>query len=82
MSLSYDLLIECVEIQIQTSGEYQRAEKDIAAQESMSEWAYWLLMLSTVSILITGGMGVFIWQTLIATRDMATDQRLIGGHPK
>lgn len=62
-------LSDCVNRQITTSGEYQRAEQDKAAQEKMALWALWLLILTAVTSGVSVVAVVFVAQTLKATRD-------------
>jgi hypothetical protein len=68
-SIDSAALAQCIERQIKTSGEYQRAEQDIYAQQSMAEWAKWLFFLTTISTAITGLVGIVVWQTLKVTTD-------------
>lgn len=69
---------ECIKEAIETSGEYQRAEKDLSAQQQMAEWAKWMLVMTVVMAAITMFGVVFVWQTLVATRAMALDAQRIG----
>ena len=58
---------ECVHDAIQTSGEYQRAEKDLAAQSQMAKWALALLVLSAIGVAITGVGVYWVRETLAET---------------
>lgn len=58
----------CVEEAIQTSGEYQRAERDLAAQKNMAIYAKWLLALSVFTSAVTAFGVWFVKITLDETR--------------
>lgn len=61
-----------------SDNEAKRAQYDLKAQQDMSAWA---LGMFIVTIWLTGItlLGViFVWRTLVATRDMAKDTRRIG----
>lgn len=58
----------CVEEAIQTSGEYQRAERDLAAQKNMATYAKWLLALSVFTTVVTAFGVWFVKITLDETR--------------
>jgi hypothetical protein len=41
----------------------QKEERDLAAQESMAVWAYWMMVLSGFGVIITAiGTGFLVWQ--------------------
>lgn len=51
----------------------EREKRDLAAQESMSVWAFWLLFISAVGTLTTMiGTGFLLWQ-IILTREAVKD---------
>lgn len=61
-------LSRCVEKAIQTSGEYQRAERDLTAQQNMATYAKWLLGITTLMSAVTV-LGIwFVKKTLDETR--------------
>lgn len=76
ITLNDAALHECIEKAIKTSGEYQRAEKDLIAQSQMAKWAFALLVLSAFGIGITGLGVIYVRDTLTATTDAikATNQ--------
>ncbi|MFL0670944.1 MAG: hypothetical protein ACJLS3_05800 [Erythrobacter sp.] len=52
---------ECMEAAIRASHESQRSEQDLKAQRDMSEWAWWLLIVSIAQIpLSIAGLGALI----------------------
>jgi hypothetical protein len=67
----------CIQEAIETSGEHQRAEQDLAAQEGMAQWAWWLLVLTTVATAIATLGTVLLWLNLVAARD-AVEQAAVG----
>lgn len=69
---------ECVAEAIRSAREQQRAEEDLDAQQQMAEWAKWMLIATVVMAAVTLFGVVFVWQTLVATQDMARDARKIG----
>lgn len=71
-------LAECIAEIINTTNEQQRAESDLVAQTEMATWAFWMLMATIVIAAITGVGVVFVWQTLGATRAMASETTRIG----
>ena len=68
MGLDTVALRVCIQEAVETSGEYQRAEYDLAAQQNMSEWAKWLLILTMLGTTVTVIGVVFVWKTLLATQ--------------
>lgn len=62
-------LTVCAQEQVERSREYQNAEYDLAAQESMALYAKWLLWVSIASVGMTGLGVFFVWQTLNASKD-------------
>lgn len=61
LSDAFDCFIE----KIAASRNTQRSEQDLAAQQSMADWALWIVIVSAVqSILSLGGI-VLLWQNLI-----------------
>lgn len=51
----------------------EREKRDLAAQESMSVWAFWLLLVSAIGTLTTMiGTGFLLWQ-IILTREAVKD---------
>lgn len=61
----------CIQEAIETSGEYQRAEQDLAAQENMAKFAKRLLDVTAITAGVTTFGLVFIWRTLQYTRTAA-----------
>ncbi|MEP3847709.1 MAG: hypothetical protein ABJM43_20375 [Paracoccaceae bacterium] len=59
--------VECVNEAIKTSGEYQRAEHDLAAQQQMAQFANWLLAVTLITTGITGIGVYFVKRTLDQT---------------
>ncbi len=66
---------ECIAQAVKGAREQQRAEEDLDAQQEMSEWAKWMLISTIVMAAITLFGVMFVWQTLTATREMASDQK-------
>ena len=69
---------ECIKEAIETSGEHQRAEQDVTAQQQMAMWARWMLGATVVMAAITMFGVIFVWQTLVATREIAKETKEIG----
>lgn len=44
---------ECIEDAIKSSHESQRSEKDLRAQREMSDWAFWLLVITAIQTPVT-----------------------------
>lgn len=64
-----DVLRECIEGALSASREDRRAEYDLAAQESMARWAWWML-LSSVATVATTALGIYyVRETLRAAID-------------
>jgi len=60
-------LQNCITKAIKTSGEYQRAERDLAAQKSMANYAKWLLMVTAIGTIVAT-IGLYaVWKTLKET---------------
>ena len=57
-------LIKCVHEEIESAREHERSERDIDAQMQMAKWAFWLLILSVFTVIVTGLGVVFVWQNL------------------
>lgn len=51
----------------------EREKRDLAAQESMSVWAFWMMMVAGASAVITAiGTGFLLWQVML-TREAVED---------
>lgn len=47
----------------------ERERRDLAAQESMSVWAFWLLAVSVFGLLVTSaGTGLLLWQIMLTRK--------------
>ncbi|MHA7820078.1 MAG: hypothetical protein ACX930_10575 [Erythrobacter sp.] len=66
-------LRECVEEAVTASHESQRAEYDLNAQRNMAEWAWWLLIVSTVGIGVTTIGTIFLAIQVQLTREAVKD---------
>lgn len=64
---------ECVANAIQASHEAQRSEADLSAQRQMSDWAFWALVIATVSTIVTGVGTVLLYQQIVLTREALED---------
>jgi hypothetical protein len=64
-------LIECIQDAIESAREDQRSEYDLAAQEQMAKWAWWLL-LTSIGTVLTAGVGIYY------VRESLIDSRRIG----
>lgn len=60
---NFPKLIECIQKVLDTSGEQQLAEFDLAAQQEVAEWTKWVLVVSVVSSFITMVGIYFVWLT-------------------
>jgi hypothetical protein len=61
-------LIACVREIIEASDEHQRANYDLAAQQGMDEWAFWMMWTGVFSAGVTA-IGVYwVKETLAETR--------------
>lgn len=69
INMEPSLIAECVENAIDTSIENQRAEKDLAAQQNMAQYAKWLLALTTLATAITFFGVWYVRRTLIETKE-------------
>lgn len=67
--LSIPTLTECIEKAVETSGDHQRAEYDLAAQQDVAEWTKWVLVVSVVGVLLTLVGIYFVWLTFGETRE-------------
>lgn len=75
-------LLECVTQQIEATREHEQSEYDLQAQQDMSDWAFWMMLLATGSLTL-GVVGVwYVRETLRATREgtsaTITEARRIG----
>jgi hypothetical protein len=61
-------LQECIKGVVEATRESQRSEYDLSAQEAMAEWAFWMLVTSSISFII-GAIGIwFVALTLMEAR--------------
>lgn len=67
-------LPECVAEVIQSTNEDQRAQSDLEAQTKMALWAFWMLVSTIVMAGITLVGVVYVYQTLVATRQIGQNQ--------
>jgi len=72
------LMRKCIQEAVEASVEQQRAEKDLAAQQNMAKWARWLLGLAIFTAAVTGFGVWYVRDTLVATREMASETTRIG----
>lgn len=64
---------DCVEKAIKGNHENQRNEADLNAQRDMADWAFWLLIVSSLSLGVTAvGTAFLAWQVQL-TREAVTD---------
>lgn len=62
---------ECILKEIKTAEENKQSAEDLRAQQEMSVWAYSLLLVSILALLVSG-VGIFlIYKTLVATQQAA-----------
>ncbi|MBP2459568.1 MULTISPECIES: hypothetical protein [unclassified Rhizobium] len=68
----------CLADSLSADGSEKQAEYDLKAQQDMSAWALGMLIV-TIWMAAATFLGVFfVWKTLIATQEMASDTRSIG----
>jgi hypothetical protein len=68
----------CLANVVNTDGGEKQAEYDLKAQQDMAAWAFGMLIV-TVWLAVITFMGVlFVWRTLVATREMAKETTRIG----
>jgi hypothetical protein len=66
---------ECLDNATVISRDAERAEQNLNAQREMAQWAFWMLVVTLIMAAITA-IGVFyVWRTLLATQDMASDTK-------
>lgn len=66
-------LYECVAKEIEATREDQRSEYDLSAQNQMADWAFWMMVATIVTALLTGWALFYIKRTLDATREAVED---------
>jgi hypothetical protein len=71
-------LRECVQNAIKTSGEYQRAEYDLAAQQEVAGWTKWVFFVSIAGMLFTIIGIYYVRKTFGETRETNKITREIG----
>lgn len=54
---------KCISEIIQSTNEHQRAEKDLIAQTEMSLWAFWMVVISCFTVILTGVGVWFVFRT-------------------
>jgi len=65
---------ECYATSPKLSREQERAESNLSAQQSMASSAYWMILVSVVTVVVTAIGVVFVWQTLMETRRIGEAQ--------
>lgn len=70
--------LDCITDAIRNAREQQRAEQDLDAQQEMSYWAKWMLIVTVLMTVFTLFGVVFVWHTLVATQNMSRDTKDIG----
>ncbi|KPF93757.1 hypothetical protein IP81_00975 [Novosphingobium sp. AAP83] len=68
-----DAALECVNEAIESSHESKRSELELSAQRQMSEWAFWALVVSICSSLVTAIGTYLLYQQIILTRRAVKD---------
>jgi len=66
-------LIECIAEQVKAARENQRAEYDLGAQNQMADWAFWMMIVSTVTMVIAATALWYVKDTLSETRAMTRE---------
>lgn len=67
-----DHLSECIEEAIVANHEQQRSEGNLNVQRQMSDWAFWALVVSTVSAVTTAiGTAFLLWQIILTRKAVA-----------
>jgi len=65
---SVSSLKQCIEEAIAASRDAQRSEKDLSAQRQMADWAFWVLVASCISTVVTALGTVFLAIQIDLTR--------------
>lgn len=68
-----DAAIECVNDAVKSSREYQRSEQDLSAQQQMSEWAFWALVTSICSAIVTAIGTYMLYKQIILTKEAVAE---------
>lgn len=68
-------MAECIKEEIEASGEAQRGEYDLSAQQDMSDWAFWMIWISVASVAVTSIGVAFVWRTLEHTTEALKEAR-------
>lgn len=68
-----DAATKCVSDAINSSHEAQRSEADLATQRQMSVWAFWALVVSSISAVVTAIGTILLYQQIVLTREAVED---------
>lgn len=68
-------IAECAAKETKAAEDARRSEYDLSAQQDMGDWAFWLLWVSVTSVAMTAVGVVFVWRTLLYTRDALVEAR-------
>jgi hypothetical protein len=66
-------LRECIREQVEANRGDQRSEQDLSAQQEMADWAFWMMVVSAVTMVLTAIALWFVRGTLEATREAVKD---------
>lgn len=67
-------LTNCVQDILADGRESQRAEHDLAAQQAMAAWAFWMFATSALTLVVSVVGAIFVWRTFLETRRIGEAQ--------
>lgn len=70
-----DKYLNCLAKNARAEREENRAQYDLEAQQDMALWAYWILWISGIGLLVTAAGVVYVARTLHATRETLDQTR-------
>ena len=69
---------QCLEEQLAAYQDRQGADYDLQAQRDMAFWAFWMVILGGVSLIVSSGGVWLVWQSLRHTREALINDRVMG----
>ena len=76
--LEFGAFAACVSEKIKATSEYEQGEDDLAAQQDMADWAFWMMLFAGITIPLTGVGIILVYLNLAAVRKTNEIQMDVG----